>query len=217
MQLNTQIEPLLHELRNYCYSITGSRWDGDDLFQDTVMNMMKRASDLETHPNPKGYLFKAATNQWRDTIRKRKRVDLLEFDLIPAPSTIDISLLDSVEMLTVLLPFKQAASILLTEYFGFSASEVAYMLGMTTGGVKAALNRGRTTLKVMMDSPEKREPIDTLINRLLNGLKEDNPRIIVSTYRILVSRGVKVKSGDKHFIFTLTDPDGNTFDILEKI
>ncbi|WP_417897815.1 RNA polymerase sigma factor [Bacillus haimaensis] len=217
MQLSTQIDPLLRDLKNYCYSITGSRWDGDDLFQDTVMNMMKRASDLETHPNPKGYLFKAATNQWRDTIRKRKRVDLLEFDLLLAPSTIDISLLDSVEMLTVLLPFKQAASILLTEYFSFSAGEVAEMLGMTTGGVKAALNRGRTTLKVMMDAPEKREPIDSLINRLLNGLKKDDPKIIVSTYRILVSRGVKVKSGDKHFIFTLTDPDGNTFDILEKI
>ncbi|MGD6830969.1 sigma-70 family RNA polymerase sigma factor [Sutcliffiella halmapala] len=217
MQLSTQMDPLLHELRNYCYSITGSRWDGDDLFQDTVMNIMKRASDMELHPNPKGYLFKAATNQWRDTIRKRKRVNLLEFDKVQAPSTIDISLLDSVEMLTVLLPFKQAASILLTEYFCFSASEVADMLGMTTGGVKAALNRGRTRLKVMMDSPEKREPIDSLINRLLCGLKKDDPKIIISTYRILVSRGVKVKSGDKHFVFTLTDPDGNTFDILEKI
>ncbi|MCA1322392.1 sigma-70 family RNA polymerase sigma factor [Bacillus tianshenii] len=217
MQLSTHIDPLLHELRNYCYSITGSRWDGDDLFQDTVMNMMKRVSDLDLHPNPKGYLFKAATNQWRDTIRKRKRVDLLEFDKVQSPSTIDISLLDSVEMLTVLLPFKQAASIMLTEYFGFSASEVADMLEMTTGGVKAALNRGRTTLKVMMDAPEQREPIDSLINRLLNGLKKDEPKIIVSTYRILVARGVKVKSGDKHFVFTLADPDGNTFDILEKI
>jgi RNA polymerase sigma-70 factor (ECF subfamily) len=217
MQLSTQFDPFLHELKYYCYSITGSRWDGDDLFQDTVMNMMKRAPGLDNHPNPKGYLFKAATNQWRDTIRKRKRVDLLESDLLPEPSAIDISLLDSVEMLTVLLPFKQAASILLTEYFGFSASEVADMLGMTTGGVKAALNRGRTTLKVMMESPEKREPIDSLINRLLTGLKEDDPKIIVSTYRILVSRGLKVRSGDKHFIFTLADPDGNTFDILEKI
>ncbi|MBM7619727.1 RNA polymerase sigma-70 factor (ECF subfamily) [Bacillus tianshenii] len=208
---------MLHDLKNYCYSITGSRWDGDDLFQDTVMNMMYRASDLETHPNPKGYLFKAATNQWRDTIRKRKRVDLLELDKIQAPSKIDISLLDSVEMLTVLLPFKQAASILLTEYFGFSASEVADMLGLTAGGVKAALNRGRTTLKVMMDAPEKREPIDSLINRLLNGLKKDDPWIIISTYRILVSRGVKVRRDDMHFIFTLTDPDGNMFDIIEKI
>ncbi|MBM7572898.1 putative transcriptional regulator [Aquibacillus albus] len=176
---------------------------------------MQRASNLNRHPNPKGYLFTAATNQWRDTLRKRKHEEV-EIEIEKA--TYDISFLDSIGMLISLLPIKQASSILLTEYFGFSAKEVAKMLDMTIGGVKAALHRGRTTLIEMQDSSLKnREPVENLIDRLLFGLKQNDHKIIVKTYHNLVTRGVSVTQKEKYFVFTISDPDGNVFEIREKI
>ncbi|MEK5441047.1 RNA polymerase sigma factor [Fredinandcohnia sp. FSL W7-1320] len=210
-------ECYIEELRNYCYKLTGTPWDGDDLYQNTIMKILKYSSHIPSHPNPKGYLFKTATNQWRETIRKNRR-ELVDLDLNQDLATLDISLLDSVEAIISLLPFKQASCLLLKEYFGFTSFEIAEMLDMTNGGVKAAINRARTTLSNLKETKNKQEEtIPSLVNRLLNALREDDFRNIVTTYHLLVSKGAKVKKGHTHFIFELYDPDGNVFAIHEKI
>lgn len=216
MQLGI-FEFYIDELRNYCYKLTGTPWDGDDLYQNTIMKILKYSSHLTNHPNPKGYLFKTATNQWRETIRKNRR-ELVSLDLNQDLVTLDISLLDPVEAIISLLPLKQASCLLLKEYFGFTSIEIAEMLGMTNGGVKAALNRARTTLSNLKGTKNKmEESIPSLINRLLNALKEDDFKNIVTTYHLLVSKGARVKKDNTHFILELYDPDGNIFAVQEKI
>lgn len=133
-------------------------------------------------------------------------------------STLDISLIDSMEILLALLPFKQTAVIVLTEYFGYSSKDIARMLNMTTGAVKAALNRGRTTLAKMKHAEiNNDEPIHSLLKRLLTGLRSNDFRSVVTTYHLLVSRGVKISNDDQYFTFELHDPEGNIFSIREKI
>ncbi|MCA1035716.1 RNA polymerase sigma factor [Bacillus infantis] len=205
------------ELKNYCYKLTGTPWDGDDLYQNTILKILKYSTNLTDHPNPKGYLFKTATNQWRDTLRRNKR-ELGNLDLDHELATSDVSLLDSVETIISLLPFRQASSLLLKEYFGFTSSEIAEMLDMTDGGVKAAINRARATLSNLKRTEKNQEePISSLVKRLLNALREDDFRNIVTTYHLLVSKGVKVRKGNTHFLFELYDPDGNVLAIQEKI
>ena len=217
MQLNHLFECYLPELKRYCYILTGNPWDGDDLYQDTLMNIMNRSTNLTNHPNPKGYLLKTATNQWRDTIRKTKK-EVVGEKPEQILSTLDISLIESMEILIALLPFKQTAVIVLTEYFGYSSKDIASMLDMTTGGVKAALNRGRTTLAKMKNAQINNEvPIHSLLKRLLTGLRSHDYRSVVSTYHLLVSRGVKISNDDQYFTFELHDPEGNSFLIREKI
>lgn len=216
MQLGI-FEFYIDELRNYCYKLTGTPWDGDDLYQNTIMKILKYSSHLTSHPNPKGYLFKTATNQWRETIRKNRR-ELVSLDLNQDLVTLDISLLDPVEAIISLLPLKQASCLLLKEYFSFTSIEIAEMLGMTNGGVKAAINRARTTLSNLKGTKNNmEESIPSLINRLLNALKEDDFKNIVTTYHLLVSKGARVKKDNTHFIFELYDPDGNVFAVQEKI
>lgn len=217
MQINHLFDCYLPDLRRYCYMITGNPWDGDDLYQDTLMNIMSRSANLTNHPNPKGYLLKTATNQWRDTIRKTKR-EVVGEKPEQILSTLDISLIDSMEILLALLPFKQTAVIVLTEYFGYSSKDIAKMLDMTTGGVKAALNRGRSTLAKMKNAQTiNEEPIHSLLNRLLTGLRSNDYRSVVSTYHLLVSKGVKISNDDQYFTFELHDPEGNSLLISEKI
>ncbi|MCG7343654.1 RNA polymerase sigma factor [Sporosarcina sp. ACRSL] len=217
MQVNHLFDCHLPDLKRYCYMITGNPWDGDDLYQDTLMNIMKRSSNLTNHPNPKGYLLKTATNQWRDTLRKKRR-EVVGEDTKQILSTVDNSLIESMEILLALLPFKQTAVIVLTEYFCYSSKDIARMLHMTTGGVKAALNRGRTTLAKMKNAQMNNdEPIHSLLNRLLTGLRSNDFRSVVTTYHLLVSRGVKISNDDQYFTFELHDPEGNIFSIREKI
>ncbi|WP_409274751.1 RNA polymerase sigma factor [Neobacillus sp. SCS-31] len=210
-------EPFLPELKKYCYMLAGTPWNGEDLFQDTLIKLLTNNAVLSEHPNPKGYIFKIATNQWYDITRKTKREIVginNEFEL----ATFDSSLLESVEILISLLPFKQAATLLLKEYFGFTSNEIAKLLDMTSGGVKAAINRGKTNLaKLEKFQQNNEDPTPNLLNRLLNGLKSNDFHCVVSTYHLLVSRGIKIKKSDGHFIFELIDPDGNRFWINEKI
>ncbi|MBS4172842.1 RNA polymerase sigma factor [Bacillus sp. FJAT-49736] len=210
-------EPYLDDLKKYCFKLTGTPWDGDDLYQNTITKMLKYSSNLKHHPNPKGYIFKTASNHWRDTIRKNRR-EIVGLDINTDLVTFDTSLLDSIEALISLLPFKQASSLLLKEYFGFTSIEIAEMLGMTNGGVKAAIHRARTTLsKVKEIKNNHEEAIPSLVNRLLDALKESDFRRIVTTYHILVSKGVTVKKSNTHFVFELYDPDGNVLTFQEKI
>ncbi|WP_349409689.1 RNA polymerase sigma factor [Pseudalkalibacillus sp. SCS-8] len=215
--LHPMVDTYLSDLKKYCYHLTGTPWDGDDLFQDTIVNLMKRSAQLNEHPNPKGYLFLTATNQWRDTLRKKGRDGKPLSGDLDVPIT-DLSLFDSIEVLIALLPFKQAAVILLTEYYGFTSKEIAAMLGMTSGGVKAALSRGRTTLKAMHNGKTERiEALPVLVDRLLSALRKDDPRTIITTYHILVSRGVRINRDEQFFIFELKDPDGHIYQVKEKI
>lgn len=210
------VDPFLPELKKYCYMLAGTPWNGEDLFQDTVIKLLTKDLNLSQHPNPKGYIFKIATNQWYDTIRKTKRETVgisNEFEL----ETFDHSLLESVEMLISLLPFKQAATLMLKEYFGFTSNEIAKMLDMTLGGVKAAINRGKNNLSKLEKLHQTDEPTLSLLNRMLNGLNRNDFYSVVSTYHLLVSKGVTIKKTDDHFIFELLDPDGNRFWIKEKI
>ncbi|MEZ7173202.1 RNA polymerase sigma factor [Sporosarcina sp. OR05] len=210
-------EPFLTELKKYCYMLAGTPWDGEDLFQDTLLKLLTNHSSLSVHPNPKGYIFKTATNQWYDTIRKTKR-EIIGINNEVELGTVDYSLLESVEILISLLPFKQATTLLLKEYFGFTSNEIAKMLDMTLGGVKAAISRGRNNLQNLEDSQRtNEEPSLNLLNRMLNGLKRNDFKCVVSTYHLLVSRGIKINKSDDHFIFELLDPDNNRFWVKEKI
>jgi RNA polymerase sigma-70 factor, ECF subfamily len=62
----------------------------------------------------------------------------------------------AVERLVISLPPKERASVLLKDVFDYSLEEIAELVDTTVGGVKAALNRGRTKLA---SSPAPSQPV----------------------------------------------------------
>jgi RNA polymerase sigma-70 factor (ECF subfamily) len=60
------------------------------------------------------------------------------------PNTLGIG--EALEHLVVSLPPKERACVLLKDVFDYSLEEIAELVNSTVGGVKAALNRGRTKL-----------------------------------------------------------------------
>ncbi|MDI2586206.1 sigma-70 family RNA polymerase sigma factor [Psychrobacillus sp. NEAU-3TGS] len=151
------------DLWNYCKYVTGSAWDGEDLYQETMIKsfglLPQRWSEIT---DKKYYLFKVATNTWLDQCRKLKR-EIGTLDEVPEPSLDFSDRLILEEILISLesnLTIKQTAAFLLLDIFQFSADEVAGIVQSTPGGVYSSVQRARRKI-ASLDFSESKTKIDT--------------------------------------------------------
>ncbi|MCC3373688.1 RNA polymerase sigma factor [Cohnella sp. REN36] len=216
------------ELRSYCRMLTGTPWDTDDLFQDTLLKAFKAREKLYQHPSPRAFLFRVASNAWIDECRKRKADVGLPEGYETFSSNSDEYLLDikdSLNLLVSAIPPFQAASVLLADVFGYRSREIADMLDTTEGAVKAALHRARKRLNALAQDVDLRdtysnhkntEEQDSLIQRFLEAFRMQQPMAIAGAYRLLIQAGIQVvrHSLQGKLYFTFHDPEGNAFSVL---
>ncbi|MEH7442973.1 RNA polymerase sigma factor [Bacillus sp. JJ1122] len=168
------------DLWNYCKYITGSPWDGEDLYQETIIKafglLPQRWSEIT---DKKHYLFRVATNTWIDLCRKLKReVGLLEEISETKEDFSSPLLLEEILIsLDSILTPKQVAAFLLFNIFQFSAEEVAGIVKSTPGGVYASVQRARrkiasfdfTQSKSALSSHETNVTIQSYLKAFNNG------------------------------------------------
>ncbi|WP_141603820.1 RNA polymerase sigma factor [Terrilactibacillus laevilacticus] len=146
------------DLWNYCKYITGSPWDGEDLFQETMIKsfalLPQRWSEIT---NKKYYLFKIATNTWFNQCKKLKR-ELGTIDEVPVQ---DIDFSDRLLIEDILISLdsnltpKQTTAFLLFDIFQFTAEEIAGIVQSTPGGVYASIQRARKKIASLNFSKSK--------------------------------------------------------------
>ena len=163
------------DLWNYCKYLTGSPWDGEDLFQETMIKafglLPQRWSDIT---DKKYYLFRIATNTWLDQCRKQKR-EIGTLDETPEANLDFSDHLRLVEILTSLdsnLTPKQTAAFLLLDIFKFSAEEIAGIVHSTPGGVYSAVQRARKKITSMDFSQPKTHPVTQVQNPTIQAYLE---------------------------------------------
>src|SRR5207237_734714 len=78
--------------------------------------------------------------------RARAEAKYAERDLVPAMEPTGLGASRAIERLVLHLPPKERACVLLKDVFDYSLEEIAELVDSTVGGVKSALNRGRTKL-----------------------------------------------------------------------
>lgn len=152
-QLHRKFEELIlphrANLWQYCKYLTRSPWDGEDLFQDTLLKSFATLSQLWQPVNMKSYLFRIATNTWIDQLRKN-HVILDTYEDIHGTTDHDrFVMIEAMEMMWSNLPPRQVAAVLLMDVFEFSAKETASMIKLTEGAVYSALHRARTNLRAL--------------------------------------------------------------------
>ncbi|MDX8343537.1 RNA polymerase sigma factor [Rossellomorea sp. YZS02] len=150
-EFQSMMEEFKEGLWKYCRYLTGSPWDGEDLFQDTMLKAFGGYYQRWHPTNPKAYLYRMATTTWIDRCRKEKRhLGLLEEDEFLQDTPKDD--LEAEEALHILFNHfypRQVAVFLLREVFRFDAREVAGMVRTTPGGVYAAVRRIKEKLKTI--------------------------------------------------------------------
>ena len=154
----SQLRPQLHR---YCSRMTGSITDGEDVAQDALFRAYRSLDTFDDSRPLVPWLFRIAHNQCIDFLRRRgvreeAEAAAAEPDFIepgnPAPTVGP-----AIEHLVLNLPPKERACVLLKDVFEYSLEEIAELVDSTVGGVKAALNRGRSKLA----SLENRAALET--------------------------------------------------------
>ncbi|OBY76840.1 hypothetical protein BBG47_24840 [Paenibacillus sp. KS1] len=184
------IEPHRQSLWRYCRYVTGSPWDGEDLFQDTLLKAFATMAQIWHPLAVKSYLFRIATNTRIDGLRKKKiSMDTyveLDSNDIPEETVDPLEVIEALEVLVQYLPQRQIAVFLLMEVYGFTAPDVAGMVRMSEGSVYAALNRARTNIRKhrnMLPEQIHQEKVEEsngmLLDTLLQALRDgDVDRIL---------------------------------------
>jgi len=151
----------------FCRSLTYSKEDADDLFQETFLKAHERlskANDTNTinvWDNPQSFLFSTALYLWKSWKRKYARRNRIA-PVIPlderAVSDIDIE--DSfveredirlVRQLVDTLPEKYRIQLIMFYTMEWSVSEMAAILAIPTGTVKSRLYKARKLVEKALE------------------------------------------------------------------
>jgi RNA polymerase sigma-70 factor (ECF subfamily) len=167
------VEPHLRALHVHCYRMLGSLHEAEDLVQETLLRAWRRYGTFAGRSSFRAWLYGIATNACLDVLRRRRtrllpsqvlppgdptalpeppRTDLAWLDpypdhLLEADPAEHADLRESVRLAFVAavqqLPPRQRAVLLLRDVLGWSAVEVAELLGSSVASVTSALQRAR--------------------------------------------------------------------------
>jgi RNA polymerase sigma-70 factor (ECF subfamily) len=151
----SHLRPPLHR---YYARMTGSITDGKDVVQDTLFRAYRSLETWDESRSLAPWIFRIAHNQCIDFLRSRGvRVEaeaaVAEPDFVEPGDPVGPAIGPAIEHLVLNLPPKERACVLLKGVFEYSLEEIAELVDSTVGGVKAALNRGRSKLESLQGQP----------------------------------------------------------------
>ncbi|PBC77485.1 RNA polymerase ECF family sigma subunit [Streptomyces sp. TLI_235] len=180
-----ELEPHRRELVVFCYRMTGSFQESEDLVQETLLRAWKARDRYDpARASVRTWLYRIATNVCLTALEGRERRPLPSglgvpsddpgAPLVPAPdipwlepfpdARFDVEARADLRLAWVAavqhLPARQRAVLVLREVLTFSAAEVAGQLGTTVAAVNSALQRARAALAGVGDAGQVCEPDD---------------------------------------------------------
>jgi RNA polymerase sigma-70 factor (ECF subfamily) len=154
------VEPYRHALEVHCYRMLGSAQDAEDLAQETLLRAWRALERFEPRVQFQTWLYRIATNACLDELDRRTRrpVPVDPFPDRPSEETasptydpaaryairegMELALMRAIQE----LPGRQRAVLIFRDVLGWTAPEVAEVLGSTVASVNSALQRARGTI-----------------------------------------------------------------------
>jgi RNA polymerase sigma-70 factor (ECF subfamily) len=138
------------------YSIVNNAADAEDVLQGVFLRLVRRQTPPDFKNNVKGYFYRAAVNLSLDTIRSRRRYELVgDTERLDAPA--DPSASQSAERLhrqlvdaLAELPPETVHILILRYVHDRSDAEIARLLGTSRTVIAVRLFRSRARLKKLM-------------------------------------------------------------------
>ena len=166
----TDLRPKLHR---YCARMTGSVFEGEDVVQDALLEAYRKLDQFDDTRPLAPWLFRIAHNRCIDLLRHRNAGRQAAAKAVGPKATMPIEpaslgIGKAVEHLVLTLPPKERACVLLKDVFDYSLEEIADLVESTVGGVKAALNRGRSKLAASPASVKQSRTSDPELTRVLH-------------------------------------------------
>ena len=141
----------------FCRSLTYSKEDADDLFQETFLKVFEQVSKINSLDNPQSFLFSTVLYLWKSLQRKyarRKRLAPVEplGEAIMSDTNVEDSILAQEDIRIVRelvdnLPEKLKIPVILYYTVEMSMSEIALTLKIPVGTVKSRLHNARKLIE----------------------------------------------------------------------
>lgn len=183
-------------LRQYCRSLAGSMWEGDDLAQDTWVKIWSYTARSKGQIQlTRAYLYRTARNTWIDYRRKKiLPVHPTILEEIPHQKIDDIMLWTAMETIVGQLSSRQRIAILLVDIMQYTAAEAAELLQSTEGAIKAALHRGRGKLRTVtekkMEDQEESSISESLVYAYLEAFRRQDATALAMLFNDIHSQDI---------------------------
>jgi len=141
----------------FCRSLTYSREDADDLFQETFLRAFEQLSKISVSDNPRGFLFSTSVYVWKSWKRKYARrnrlAPVLPLDeAVASEANMENDFMEQEETrivreLVEALPEKFKIPVILYYTIEMNVSDIALTLKLPAGTVKSRLFKARKLIK----------------------------------------------------------------------
>jgi RNA polymerase sigma-70 factor, ECF subfamily len=168
------------ELKRYCTFLTKSKWDGEDLAQETVCKVLQKYIGVEHKDVCITLLYKIARNQWLDQMKAKSAKKKLEQEItFEEPHKKIADLHEMAEKVLSLLNVQQSVIFLLKDVFQYSLSDIAEICSISEGAVKASLFRSRNRLKTVSEEEEiELAGQDDDVEVVVTAIREQKPELL---------------------------------------
>jgi RNA polymerase sigma-70 factor (ECF subfamily) len=143
-----------------CRSLTNTKYDADDLFQDTFLSVFSQMAKIESAENPQSFILGTAAYLWKSKRRKYARRNRLApeteineaLDFISGSANTEDALIASDERRVVgnlvnTLPDHLKIPIVLYYTNELSIANIAATLNLPAGTVKSRLHKARKIIE----------------------------------------------------------------------
>lgn len=146
-EVNRVVEQYADTVRRLCMVRLKNRADAEDVFQTVFLKFALRNEPFESPAHEKAWLIKVTLNACRDLLRSFFRTRTVSLDeLVDEPAALSPETHEALEAV-LSLPQKYRDAVYLHYYEGYTAPEIASIVGKNVNTIYTRLGRARSLLR----------------------------------------------------------------------
>ena len=137
------------------FRMLGRQQDSEDAVQETFLRLHRGIHHYKSGSRFSTYFFRILLNTCYDILRKRGPKQSDNFDMVNLSQPHSVELKQSIDQAIASLPDQMQACFTLFAIEQFKQDEIAQILGIKVGTVKASIHRARKKLRAWLSDSRK--------------------------------------------------------------